>query len=80
MSPVELQVLLWVFSRPEPLPEAVCPVSDLSKILNRFLEFGLIDCPPEWPHEGNPECTPQGVAFLEHVLNLPLPDMIDAIE
>ena len=74
MSPVELQVLLWIFSRPEPLPEIVCPTQGLSKILNGFLEDDLIEYPPEWPHEGNPECTPRGVAFLEHVLNLPLPE------
>ena len=68
MSPVELQVLLWYYSRLEPVPSNLC--HDTSVILTDFVNDGLV----VWPEGKFPECTPRGVAFLEHVLNLPLPE------
>ena len=70
MSPVELQVLLWIFTRSDNPPVEFVSKSTFDNLGAEFLNEGLITT----SESHNWQCTPRGVAFLEHVLNLPLPE------
>lgn len=75
MNPIEIHILLWIYSRPTVPPDDLAQPKTCKEVTERFEAEGLIsrvggvlasDC---WGWE----TTEKGRVFVENILALPLP-------
>lgn len=76
MTPLELQILLWIYARPTKPPAELCNSKAANETTDAFLRSGLIEVldgdhgQDDWGWK----TTPMANAYIEHIMQLPLPE------